>query len=316
MRTSGDEAFLEAGGGEVTAEAARFFLSRAVETTRGLEIHDVIGPDELHEHVRNSGFTNSMAAWTLRRAADLAEAGHAPAEPDEPARWRDAADRMVVLRTEDGLIEEHEGFMSLPLPPDERAGRDELAWQRDRMQWRDVKQADVVMLMALLEPQFDEAERAASYRLYEPLTRHLSSLSEAVHSLVARRVGMDDAADDYLRRATAIDLDDSRGNRARGCTWRPRAGCGRRSSWGAPAPGRWTTGRSGSSRGCRRAGSACGSGGSTAERRSPSRSRPTSSWSRRPRASAAITAPGWSGEVRAGEPLRLARSAGGWRAAA
>ena len=84
VRTSGDEAFLAAGGGEVTAEAARFFLSRAVETERGFEIHDVIGPDELHEHVRNSGFTNTMAAWTLRRAADLADAGHAPADPDEP----------------------------------------------------------------------------------------------------------------------------------------------------------------------------------------------------------------------------------------
>jgi len=32
--------------------------------------------------------------------------------------------------------------------------------------------------------------------------------------------------------------------------------------------------------------------------------------------SATITAPGWSGEVHAGEPLRLSRSAGGWRAAA
>ena len=37
VRTSGDEAFLDAGGGEVTAECARFFLSRAVETERGLE---------------------------------------------------------------------------------------------------------------------------------------------------------------------------------------------------------------------------------------------------------------------------------------
>jgi trehalose/maltose hydrolase-like predicted phosphorylase len=31
---------------------------------------------------------------------------------------------------------------------------------------------------------------------------------------------------------------------------------------------------------------------------------------------AAIVAPGWSGEVRAGEPLRLARDSGGWRTAA
>jgi len=316
VRTSGDEAFLAAGGGEVTAEAARFFLSRAVETERGFEIHDVIGPDELHEHVRNSGFTNTMAAWTLRRAADLADAGHAPAEPDEPRAWRDAADRMVVLRTEDGLIEEHEGFMSLPLAPDERAGRDELAWQRDRMEWRDVKQADVVMLMALLEPQFDAAERAASYRLYEPLTRHLSSLSEAVHSLVARRVGMDDAADDYLRRATAIDLDDSRGNRAEGLHMATQGGL-----WQAVVLG------------CAGA-RALDDGSFRLDPHLPPRWKQLRfRWVHRgtpltvtvsagelvveaAEGSAAIVAPGWSGEVRAGEPVRLARTAGGWRTAA
>ena len=252
VRTSGDEAFLDAGGGEVTAEAARFFLSRAVETARGLEIHDVIGPDELHEHVRNSGFTNSMAAWTLRRAADLAEAGHAPARArTSPRSGGIAADRMVVLRTDDGLIEEHEGFMECrcPLPPDERAGRDELAWQRDRMEWRDVKQADIVMLMALLEPQFDEAERAASYRLYEPLTRHLSSLSEAVHSLVARRVR-------HGRRRRRLSAPRDR-DRSRGQPRQPRRGAahgdpGRAVAGGRPGVRRcaapWTTGRSGSSR--------------------------------------------------------------------
>jgi alpha,alpha-trehalose phosphorylase len=122
----------------------------------------------------------------------------------------------VVLHTPDGLLEQHEGFLNLPLPPDERAGRDELAWQRDRQQWRDVKQADVVMLMVLLEQQFTPEQRLGNFRLYEPLTRHLSSLSEGVHSVVARRLGLHREADDYLQRSLHIDLDDSRGNRADG----------------------------------------------------------------------------------------------------
>jgi trehalose/maltose hydrolase-like predicted phosphorylase len=316
VRTSGDEGFLDAGGGDVTAECARFFLSRAVETQRGLELHDVIGPDELHECVKNSGFTNVMAAWTLRRAADLADAGHAEAEPGEPQAWRDAAGRMVVLRTKDGLIEEFEGFMSLPVPADERAGRDELAWQRDRMQWRDVKQADVVMLMAILEDEFDTAERAASYRLYEPLTRHLSSLSEAVHSLVARRAGMDDEADDYLRRATAIDLDDSRGNRTEGLHMATQGGL-----WQAIVLG---------GAGAR----SLDDGSFRLDPHLPPRwERLRFRWIHRgtpltvtvsadelvveaAEGSAAVTAPGWSGEVRAGRPLRLARDGSGWRAAA
>lgn len=216
VRWSGDDRFLDEGGAELVLQAARFFATRAEETPRGFEIRHVIGPDELHEDVSNSAFTNTMAAWTLRRAAGLADTSRAKAAADEPGRWREIADRMVVLRTPDGLLEEFEGFLDLPLPSEERAGRDELAWQRDRMEWRDVKQADVVMLMVLLEPQFTPEERLGNYRLYEPLTRHLSSLSEAVHALVARRVDLHREADDYIQRALQIDLDDSRGNRADG----------------------------------------------------------------------------------------------------
>ncbi len=216
VRWSGDDRFLDEGGAELVLQAARFFATRAQETQRGFEIRHVIGPDELHEDVSNSAFTNTMAAWTLRRAADLADARRAKSTLGEPPRWRHIADRMVVLHTPEGLIEQHEGFLKLPLPPEERAGRDELAWQRDRQQWRDVKQADVVMLMALLEPQFTAEERLGNYQLYEPLTRHLSSLSDGVHSLVARRLGLHREADHYLQRSLQIDLDDSRGNRTDG----------------------------------------------------------------------------------------------------
>jgi maltose phosphorylase len=268
--------------------------------------------------VNNSGFTNAMAAWTLRRAADLADSGHAAAEPGEPEQWRSAADRMVILRTEDGLIEEHEGFMELPLPvpPDERAGRDELAWQRDRMEWRDVKQADIVMLMALLEPQFDAAERAASYRLYEPLTRHLSSLSEAVHSLVARRSGMDHEADDYLRRAMAIDLEDSRGNRAEGLHMATQGGL-----WQAVVLG--CAGARALDDGSFRLDPNLPAGWDRLRFRWIHRGTPlTVTVSpdellvEAAEGAASITAPGWTGDVHAGAPLRLAGGSGGWRVVA
>jgi kojibiose phosphorylase len=219
LRATGDDAFLAEGGAALIVEAARFCASRAIETERGFEIHDVIGPDELHEGVSNSAYTNVLSAWTLRRAARLVADG-APAgvrvDDDEPRRWREVADRMWVSRTDDGLLEEHEGFMRLPVAHRRPHDRAELAWQRDRQEWRDVKQADVVMLMAMLPREYDEDTRLAHYRLYEPLTLHLSSLSEAVHSLVARQVGLEEEADEYLQRAVAIDLDDSRGNRADG----------------------------------------------------------------------------------------------------
>ena len=216
VRATGDRDVLADGAAELLVEAARFYATRGVSTERGYEIHHVIGPDELHEDVDNSAYTNYLGAWTMRWAAELVDAGVATAEPGEAEHWRDLADRMLILRSPEGLMEQSEGFLSLPLAGSDPADRAEMAWQRDRMEWRDVKQADVVMLMALLEREFSFEERRGSYNLYEPLTRHLSSLSEAVHSLVARRVGLDAAADDYFTRAVAIDLFDSRGNRPEG----------------------------------------------------------------------------------------------------
>ena len=64
----------------------------------------------------------------------------------------------------DGLIEQHEGFLSLPIAGEDPVDRAELAWQRDRMEWRDVKQADVVMLMALLEREFSFEQRLGNYQ--------------------------------------------------------------------------------------------------------------------------------------------------------
>jgi alpha,alpha-trehalose phosphorylase len=256
-----------------------------------------------------------MAAWTLRRAAELADAHRAKATLGEPGRWREIADRMVVLRTADGLLEEFEGFLGLPLPPDERAGRDELAWQRDRMQWRDVKQADVVMLMALLEPDFPPEERLGNYHLYEPLTRHLSSLSDAVHSMVARKLGLHREADRYLERAFQIDLDDSRGNRAEGLHMATQGGI-----WQAVALG------------C--AGVRAGQDALELDPRLPPGWRRLSfriSYHGTPlilsltpdemmiearTASITVRVGDLEAEVEAGTPLRLARSAEGWRAAA
>ena len=300
---------------------ARFCASRAVETPRGYEIHHVIGPDEIHEDVDNSAYTNVMAAWALRRAAQLVEAG-VDGGPRRlrcrgRRRWRDVAERMVVLRTPEGLLEQHEGFMALPAVGRGPEGRAELAWQRDRQSVarREAGRrgdADGASLPA------DYPRRTCSghhYELYEPLTLHLSSLSEAVHSLVARRVGLENEADRYLERAVGIDLEDNRGNRADGLHMATQGGV-----WQAVVMGRRRRGR----------GRRPAPPGAAAW---PHWERLRFRWIHRgtlltvtvsadeltveaAEGAAAITAPGWTGEVRAGEPLRLSRSAGGWRAAA
>jgi trehalose/maltose hydrolase-like predicted phosphorylase len=79
-----------------------------------------------------------------------------------------------------------------------------------------VKQADVVMLLALLWDRFTSAQRMANFHYYEPRCVHGSSLSPPVHALVAARLGDTAVADRYLHQTAAIDLDDSMGNAALG----------------------------------------------------------------------------------------------------
>ena len=91
---TGDDAFLRGEGRPLILDTARYWASRVrIEDGRG-HIDGVIGPDEYHELVDDNVFTNVMARWNLRRAAELAEAeGGAPA--DEIAAWRRVAEELV-----------------------------------------------------------------------------------------------------------------------------------------------------------------------------------------------------------------------------
>ncbi|HEM61520.1 MAG TPA: glycoside hydrolase family 65 protein, partial [Chloroflexi bacterium] len=122
---SGDDGFMLEHGLEMIWETARFWASRVSydDTRSQYEIKLVIGPNEFQEGVDNNSYTNAMAAWTLRRAAQLYHQFHQDyperareiAEKmgltdDEVARWSHVAERIVFLQRSDGLIEEFEGY--------------------------------------------------------------------------------------------------------------------------------------------------------------------------------------------------------------
>jgi trehalose/maltose hydrolase-like predicted phosphorylase len=70
-----------------------------------------------------------------------------------------------------------------------------------------VKQADVVALIGLLPKEFPGAMAETNFRHYEPRCAHGSSLSSAMHALVAARLGNAEMALSYLRETAALDLD-------------------------------------------------------------------------------------------------------------
>ena len=233
---TGDEAYLLGEGAEIVFELARFWASRAEPGVDGRwHVRGVIGPDEYHEDVDDNAYTNRLAAWLLGRAGELAawlgerHPGRWQAlraaldlEEGEPAGWRTVADGLVDgLDPATGLIEQHHGFHDLQtvdlaaLRSPTASGEAALGWDT-LAQGKVIKQADVVLLLVLLGERLPRAVQEANFRYYEPLTVHDSSLSPAVHALVAARLGDLGTAGRYLRRATLLDLDFDQGVTAAG----------------------------------------------------------------------------------------------------
>jgi kojibiose phosphorylase len=234
-RATGDDVFMMAAGVEILVETARFWASRARVGHDGLaHIRQVIGPDEYHELVDDNAYTNIMAAFNLERAADAIAIldRKQPHESQrlstrlgltekEAKRWRELAGVLVTgFDPATNLFEQFAGYSQLeeidPMalqactPVDvclgaERIGRSKIT-----------KQADVVALSALLWEKWPVAVHATNFRYYEPRTAHGSSLSPALHALVAARLGDRALAQAYFRQAAAIDLADNMGNTAGG----------------------------------------------------------------------------------------------------
>ena len=226
-RATGDDDFFLRAGAEILLDTARFWASRAVAEADGRRhIRHVIGPDEYHEDIDDNAFTNLMARWNIARALEAVDLlrvrwpDRAAAlreklalGDDELADWRDAIVRIAVsLDPATGLYEQFAGFHALePLDLTAYADRDvpiDVVIGRERTQRSQVvKQADVVALIALLSEEFPGTTAEANFRHYEPLCAHGSSLSAAMHALVAARLGDADLALRYLRETAALDLD-------------------------------------------------------------------------------------------------------------
>lgn len=231
-----DVEFLLTAGAEILVETARFWASRATRGPDGKHhINGVIGPDEYHEGVDDNAYTNAMARWNLEAGAQLVDlatthwperwrglAGQLGLGDDEPAAWRAVSANLYTgLDERSGLIEQFRGYFALEdidlsahaprnAPIDVMLGRERV--QRSQV----IKQADVVMLLHEFWDAYPPRVREANFRYYAPRCAHGSSLSPAIHALVAARLGDTGLAMRYFREAMEIDLADNFGNAAGG----------------------------------------------------------------------------------------------------
>jgi trehalose/maltose hydrolase-like predicted phosphorylase len=211
---TGDEAFAAGPGRELIVQTARWWASRIEPDTHGRgHIRGVIGPDEYHENVDDNAYTNVMARWNLRRAAD---AGAEMVDEHERRRWLELADSIVDgYDPSTGIYEQFSGFHALePLLISELAPRLPIAADmllgHERIRSAQVtKQADVLMLHYLVPDEVAAGSLAPNLDFYGPRTAHGSTLSPGVHAAMLARAGRLAEAVEMLGLTARIDLDDT-----------------------------------------------------------------------------------------------------------
>lgn len=230
-RAAQDDAFMKQAGLEILLETARYWLCRADwDKTGNAHLINVMGPDEYSPMTRDNAYTNRMVKKNLSDAAAMYRR-FKEVEPE----WIETLKQRIGFSEEElnefGRLEE-----KLVIPYDEARGLylqssdfEDYADIDIKKLWQDknrpfgcfvtqekiyrsrcIKQADVLAMMALLPKEFTDRQAEQAYRYYAPYTTHDSSLSPAVHLLIANRLGNEEDVARYLEQTMAVDLSPER----------------------------------------------------------------------------------------------------------
>lgn len=210
---TGDEAFMENYGKALIQETAAFWMSRAETEGDRLVIRDVIGPDEYTEHVDNNAYTNYLAHFNVSLAVKFLVGDDA-----FQTQCHDFLARLYLpTANEAGIVPQDDSFLSKPTIDLEKyrqeAGTQGILKDYSRQEVIDrqiLKQADLVMLIYLFPELFDDETVRKNLFYYEQRTIHDSSLSKAIHAIVAARIGELEWAYGMFQDAAKIDLDEQK----------------------------------------------------------------------------------------------------------
>ena len=225
-------------GLEVLIGIARFWAQRAsLSPAKGqYVILGVTGPNEYENNVNNNWYTNYIASWCLKYAAQMAQRTQQNSNEDytrilaktdledqEIAHWQAiAADMYYPYHKDLDLYLQQDGFLDKDLAPAEELASEERPinqhWSWDRiLRSPYIKQADVLQGFYFFEQDFDQEALSRHFDFYEPLTVHESSLSPCVHSILAAKLDKMDQAYGFYLRTARLDLDDYNHEVHEGC---------------------------------------------------------------------------------------------------
>ncbi|MGH4014852.1 MAG: glycoside hydrolase family 65 protein [Pseudonocardiaceae bacterium] len=228
LAATGDTDFEAECGVELLVETARLWTSLGQhDAYGGFRIDGVTGPDEYSAIMDNNVFTNLMAQRNLREAAAAcqrrpAEARALDVDAEEIARWRTAAEHMIVpydevrgVHPQAEEFTEHAVWDFTHTPPEHYPLLLHYPYF-ELYRKQVVKQADLVLAMHLRGDAFTEEQKVRNVAYYEPLTVRDSSLSAGTQAVLAAEVGHLDLAYDYLAETAFLDLHDLHDNVSNG----------------------------------------------------------------------------------------------------
>ena len=228
-RFTGDYSYIPEKGLEVLIGIARFWHQRATFSSHKNKymILGVTGPNEYENNVNNNFYTNYIAQWCIRYAAEQLNVVKAdyPADyarimdivkldAEELTSWKEVADGMYFPYSEEhGVYLQQDGFLDKELVPVSQLDRSQRPinqkWSWDRiLRSPYIKQADVLQGFYFFEDHFSKEALERHFDFYEPLTVHESSLSPCVHSIQAAVLGRMEQAYTFYLRTSRLDLDD------------------------------------------------------------------------------------------------------------
>ncbi len=217
---TGDRELLTGAGRPLVVDTARYLASLVQLDDHGTgHLFGVIGPDEYHEIVDDNAYTNGMARWHLRQAAQLLRADGSREEALELEGI--AAGIATGFDPLGRCHEQFAGYWGLepqqirelaepPVAADVLLGRDRI--RRSQI----IKQPDVLMWHHLLPDEAPTGSLEGDLDFYLPRTAHGSSLSPAICASLLARAGRPDDAMALFDLAARMDLDDLTGTTAGG----------------------------------------------------------------------------------------------------
>ncbi len=224
VRNTGDEEFMKDYGLELLVETSRYFASRGGWSPKTGEfgLWGVMGPDEFQMMVHNNTYTNFMVKKNFLYTIENVKKYGYDISPEELDAWQEMADKMRINYDEKTkLFEQHDGYFDMPEYDVKGMDPDKVPvykyWAYDRIfRVNMLKQPDVVLMLFFYSNDFTLEQKKENFYFYEKRCSHESSLSPAVHSIMAAEIGDFDMAEEYMAYGSRLDIDDYNRNAHQG----------------------------------------------------------------------------------------------------